>query len=88
MEIEIGVLADQCLDRRIESMEQLTAETAVWEKQRNATGARISWADDCDGERQKLKTTRANVSSSRGTNEGIQPQSLFVSHEQGGAQIA
>jgi len=27
VEIEIGVLAAQCLDRRIDSIEQLTAET-------------------------------------------------------------
>src|SRR5215472_12875311 len=43
VEIEIGVLAAQCLDRRIESIEQLTAETAAWEQQRNAAGARIKW---------------------------------------------
>ena len=29
VEIEIGVLAAQCLDRRIESIAQLTAETAI-----------------------------------------------------------
>jgi transposase len=43
VEIEIGVLATQCLDRRIQSIEQLAAETAVWEQQRNAAGARIKW---------------------------------------------
>jgi hypothetical protein len=40
VEIEIGVLAAQCLDRRIASIEQLTAETAAWERQRNAARAR------------------------------------------------
>jgi transposase len=43
VEIEIGVLAGQCLDRRIESIEQLTAEIAAWERQRNVAGARIKW---------------------------------------------
>ena len=43
VEIEIGVLAGQCLDRRIENMEQLAAEIAVWERQRNAARARIKW---------------------------------------------
>jgi hypothetical protein len=43
VEIEIGVLAAQCLDRRIGSIERLTAETAAWEQQRNAAGARIKW---------------------------------------------
>ena len=43
VEIEIGVLAAQCLDRRIDSIEQLTAETTAWEQQSNAAGARIKW---------------------------------------------
>ena len=43
VEIEIGVLAAQCLDRRIDNIEQLTAETTAWEQQRNAAGARIKW---------------------------------------------
>src|SRR5262249_20460878 len=43
VEIEIGVLAGQCLDRRIESYEKLVAETAAWQRQRNAAGARINW---------------------------------------------
>jgi transposase len=43
VEIEIGVLAAQCLDRRIASIEQLAAETAAWERQRNTAGARIKW---------------------------------------------
>src|ERR1700732_985877 len=43
VEIEIGVLRSQCLDRRIDSIEQLTAETTAWEQQRNAAGARIKW---------------------------------------------
>jgi hypothetical protein len=30
VEIEIGVLAAQCLDRRIESYTRLVAETAAW----------------------------------------------------------
>jgi transposase len=43
VEIEIGVLAAQCLDRRIGSIERLTAETAAWEQQRNAARAGIKW---------------------------------------------
>ena len=41
--IEIGVLRSQCLDRRIASPEQLVSEIAAWERQRNASGARIKW---------------------------------------------
>src|ERR1700682_1063756 len=32
VEIEVGVLAGQCLDRRIDSYARLVAETAAWEK--------------------------------------------------------
>jgi transposase len=40
VEIEIGVLRSQCLDRRIDSKEQITAEIAAWEQRRNAEQAR------------------------------------------------
>ena len=44
VEIEIGVLAGQCLDRRVEKDRRLIAEVAAWEKQRNAARARIDWS--------------------------------------------
>jgi hypothetical protein len=40
VEIEIGVLRGQCLDRRIDDPNRLISEIAAWEKQRNAAGAR------------------------------------------------
>src|ERR1700686_1789683 len=43
VEIEIGVLRGQCLDRRIATREQLESEIAAWERQRNASRARIKW---------------------------------------------
>jgi hypothetical protein len=43
VEIEISVLRSQCLDRRIATPEQLVSEIAAWERQRNASGARIKW---------------------------------------------
>jgi transposase len=54
VEIEIGVLAGQCLDRRIESIEQLAAEIAIWERQRNAASARIKWMFTCERARAKM----------------------------------
>ncbi len=54
VEIEIGVLAAQCLDRRIASIEQLAAETAAWERQRNAAGARIKWMFTTEKARDKM----------------------------------
>ena len=43
VEIEIGVLRGQCLDRRIATREQLESEITAWERQRNASRARIKW---------------------------------------------
>jgi hypothetical protein len=54
VEIEIGVLAVQCLDRRIASIEQLAKETAAWEKQRNAARARIKWMFTTEKARTKM----------------------------------
>ena len=38
VEIEIGVLSQQCLDRRIPERETLQREVAHWKRQRNAEG--------------------------------------------------
>ena len=54
VEIEIGVLAGQCLDRRIESYPRLTAEVAAWEKQRNGAQARIDWSFTTEKARTKM----------------------------------
>jgi hypothetical protein len=37
-EIELGVLARQCLDRRIPDKETLVKEVSAWQKQRNEQG--------------------------------------------------
>jgi hypothetical protein len=52
VEIEIGVLAAQCLDRRIESIKQLAAETAIWEQPRNAVAARVNGCSEPTSPRQ------------------------------------
>ena len=54
VEIEIGVLRGQCLDRRIESRDRLVAEVAAWEHRRNASGARIKWMFSTEQARVKL----------------------------------
>jgi hypothetical protein len=42
-EIELSVLARQCLDRRIETREELEREVAAWEEERNERGIPIRW---------------------------------------------
>jgi len=54
VEIEIGVLRSQCLDRRIDTKEQLESEIAAWERQRNASGVRIKWMFTTDKARAKM----------------------------------
>ena len=54
VEIEIGVLRSQCLDRRIATKEQLVSEIAAWERQRNASGARINWMFTIEKARTKM----------------------------------
>jgi len=44
VEIEIGVLRGQCLDRRIGERDRLESEIAHWQRQRNASGAQIKWS--------------------------------------------
>ena len=54
VEIEIGVLRGQCLDRRISSRDILEAEIAAWERQRNDSAARIKWMFTTEKARHKL----------------------------------
>jgi hypothetical protein len=54
VEIEIGVLKGQCLDRRIDDRAELEREIAAWERQRNAAGARIKWMFTTEKARAKM----------------------------------
>jgi hypothetical protein len=50
-EIEIGVLNNQCLDRRIPDEMTLTTEIIAWEERRNAARATIHWSFTVDDAR-------------------------------------
>lgn len=54
VEIEIGVLSAQCLDRRIPDMPTLDHEVDAWTRARNAAGARIRWMFGIEQARGKL----------------------------------
>ena len=54
VEIEIGVMVTQCLDRRIPDKAMLITEIAAWERRRNAEEARIKWMLTVDRAREKL----------------------------------
>jgi transposase len=54
VEIEIGVMVNQCLDRRIPNKATLVREIAAWERQRNTERARIRWMFTIDRAREKM----------------------------------
>jgi transposase len=54
VEIEIGVMVRQCLNRRIAVKATLVSEIAAWERRRNAERAGIDWMFTVERAREKL----------------------------------
>jgi transposase len=71
VEIEIGVLRGQCLDRRIATRQQLVSEIAAWERQRNTSGARINWMFTTEKARAKMGRAYPTKISAPGSSERI-----------------
>ena len=54
-EIEIGVMARQCLNRRIPDQSALRREVGAWQQQRNRDAIRVDWRFTTSDARIKLK---------------------------------
>jgi hypothetical protein len=54
-EIELAVLAEQCLDRRLADRATLEREVAAWQAARNADGRGVDWRFTTEDARIKLK---------------------------------
>ena len=54
-EIELGILGRQCLDRRIDNVEDLTREVAAWEADRNVSEAKVNWRFTTENARIRLR---------------------------------
>ena len=54
-EIELNVLNNQCLDRRIDTIEKVKEEARAWEKDRNGITRKINWQFTTEKARIKLK---------------------------------
>ncbi len=54
-EIELNVLTRQCLNRRIESISEVTSEVSAWQRHRNNLNATVNWQFTTDQARIKLK---------------------------------
>ena len=63
-EIEIGVLARQCLDRRIPDQSVLRREVGAWQNQRNRDMVRVDWRFTIDDARIKLKSLYPAIQNS------------------------
>ena len=54
-EIELSVLSNQCLDRRLPDVETLKREVAAWEEARNSAGMTVHWQFTTEQARIKLR---------------------------------
>ena len=54
VEIEIGVLCGQCLDRRIPDIETVEHEVFAWQTSRNENQVKINWRFTTEAARKKL----------------------------------
>jgi hypothetical protein len=54
-EVEISVLTEHCLDRRLASQAIVASEVGAWESERNAVRATIDWRFTIPNARDKLK---------------------------------
>ena len=64
VEIEIGVLSEQCLDRRIPDEDTLRSEIAAWTAPRNERRATVDWRFTTSDARLKLKRLYPDISES------------------------
>ena len=60
-ELELGVLARQCLDRRIPDREVLAQESGTWQERRNRDGIRVDWRFTTQDARIKLKSLYPSI---------------------------
>ncbi len=63
-EIEIGVLARQCLDRRIPDQATLRREVEAWQDRRNRDLVRVDWRFTTNDARIKLKSLYPAIQNS------------------------
>ena len=60
-EIELSVLARQCLDRRIPDRSSLRRETKAWQNRRNREAVRVNWRFTTDDARIRLKSLYPSI---------------------------
>jgi len=53
-EIELNVITGQCLNRRIDTIEEVKREVSAWQKHRNNREAKVNWQFSAEDARIKL----------------------------------
>jgi len=53
-EIELNVLTGQCLNRRIDNIEDIRREVQAWQEHRNNKNAKVNWQFTTEDARIKL----------------------------------
>jgi transposase len=79
VEIEIGVLQGQCLNRRLDNPGWLASEVDAWQRQRNKARARINWMFTTHKARAKIgraypDTANESKSLCRATRRSLEPR--------------
>lgn len=62
-EIELNVLIGQCLDRRIDNIDDVRQETRAWQKHRNNKETRVNWQFTAKDARIKLSRLYPTIES-------------------------
>ena len=60
-EIEVGVMARQCLDRRFPDQQVWRREVGAWQHQRNRDAVRVDWRFTAEDTRNKLKSLGSSI---------------------------
>ena len=63
-EIEIGVMARQCLERRIPDRETLRSEVETWQRSRNRDAVRVNWRFTTQNARIRLRSLYPSIQTS------------------------
>ena len=62
-EIELGVMARQCLNRRIDSITKIKSEVKTWASKRNKQKSKVNWQFTAEDSRIKLKRLYPTIQS-------------------------
>ena len=57
VEVETSVMACQCLNRRIDSIQTTIEQVAAWQAQHNRMDAKVDWSFTTENARKKFKST-------------------------------